>query len=286
MIFQNVMVFGAGTMGAGIAQTCALAGADVTLCDPSPDALRRGQRIIEADLKKGVELKKITAEQETAARNRLKYEGGLADCTGAELVIEAIPEELKAKRELFVRLDKELPPPTILATNTSTLSVTAIAAVTRFPDRVCGLHFLNPAQRMKPVEVVAAMQTAPDVIERCRQFIGEIGKEPIVAKDTPGFVVNRCIQPLFGEALRCLNENVAEVQEIDEILRLGGFTAGAFELLDRIGVDTFYVTTRAIWEGMFHDSRYRPHIIHRKMIEAGHLGRKAGRGFYEYPDVQ
>lgn len=286
LTFSKVTVFGAGTMGAGIAQVCAAAGINVTICDPSPEAIKRAQKSIEADLKTGVELKKITREQESEIRTRIRYVSGMGDCSDADLVIEAVFERLDVKQELFVRLDSQLPPAAVIATNTSSLSVTAIAAKTRFPDRVCGLHFFNPAARMKLVEVVAAQQTAAEVIERCVSFVREIGKEPARVQDTPGFVVNRCARPFYGEALRCLGEGIADVKTIDRILREGGgFKMGAFELIDLIGVDINYATTRSIWEGYFHDPRYAPHIIQKKMVEAGRLGRKSGRGFYEYPDA-
>lgn len=287
MTFQTITVFGAGTMGAGIAQVCALAGARVALCDPSPEALRRAQKFVEADLKRGVELKKLAPEDERAARERLRYEGGLYDCAASDLVIEAIFERLDVKQELFSRLDGQLEPSAVLATNTSSLSVTAIAAKTRFPERVCGLHFFNPAPRMKLVEVVAAAQTAEEVIGRCAAFVREIGKEPVRVQDSPGFIVNRCARPFYGEALRCLGEQAADVPTIDKIFREGGgFKMGPFELMDLIGIDINYAATRAVWEGYFHDPRYRPHLIQKKMLEAGRLGRKSGRGFYEYPDVK
>lgn len=287
MTFQTITVFGAGTMGAGIAQVCAQAGAQVVLCDPSPDAIRRAQKAIEADLKKGVEIKKLAAEDERAARERLRYESGLYDCSKSDLVIEAIFERLDVKQELFSRLDNQLDPSAVLATNTGSLSVTAIAAKTRFPDRVCGLHFFNPAPRMKLVEVVAAAQTAEDVINQCMAFVRDLGKVPVRVQDSPGFIVNRCARPFYGEALRCLGEQLADVAAIDKIFcEGGGFKMGPFELMDLTGIDINYAATRSVWEGYFHDSRYRPHLILKKMLEAGRLGKKSGRGFYEYPDVK
>jgi 3-hydroxybutyryl-CoA dehydrogenase len=286
LTFPKITVFGAGTMGAGIAQVCAAAGIAVTVCDPSPDAIKRAQKAVDADLKTGMDLKKITREQEQEIRSHISYISGMGDCGEADLVIEAVFERLDVKYDLFARLDAQLPPPAVLATNTSSLSVTSIAAKTRFPDRVCGLHFFNPAARMKLVEVVAAQQTAPGVIERCVNFVREIGKEPARVQDTPGFIVNRCARPFYGEALRCLGEGVADVMTIDRILREGGgFKMGAFELMDMIGIDINYATTRSIWEGYFHEQRFTPHIIQKKMVEAGRLGRKSGRGFYEYPDA-
>jgi 3-hydroxybutyryl-CoA dehydrogenase len=287
VVQSRIAVFGAGTMGAGIAQICLFSGAKVTLCDPSPDAQKRAQKSIEAEIKRLAAEKKLTKDEEHEIRARLRFAGGLVDCEGADLVIEAVFERLDVKQELFSRLDQHLAPPAILATNTSALSVTAIASKTRFSDRVCGLHFFNPPAKMKLVEVVAAEQTSSDTVEHALSFVREIGKEPIRVEDTPGFVVNRCARPFYGEALRCLGEGIADVQTIDRILREGGgFKSGPFEELDRIGLDMDYGINRAIYEGCFRDGRFRPHLIEKKMVEAGRLGRKSGRGFYEYPDAQ
>ena len=283
LTFPTIAVVGAGTMGAGIAQVCAQAGCAVTVYEASPDVTKRAQKAIEADLKKGVELKKLSKEQETL--ERIRYAMILSECAGCELVIEANNPNRARNDVIVARLESMFPPPTVLATNTSSLSVTAIAGKLRFPDRVCGLHFFNPPTRMKLVEIVQAHQTSNDTMERCLKFTQEIGKEPVTVQDSPGFIVNRCARPFYGEALRCLGEGIADVQIIDRIMKEGGgFKMGPFELMDLIGIDINYAATRSIWEGYFHDARYRPHLIQKRMVDAGQLGRKTGRGFYEYPD--
>jgi 3-hydroxybutyryl-CoA dehydrogenase len=270
LIFNRITVFGAGTMGTGIAQVCANAGARVTVCDVSPEAVKRAQKTLDAE-----------------ARDKIEFCSALMDTAEADLVIEAVTERMEIKQDLFARLDGQLPPTTILATNTGTLSVTAIAAKTRFPERVCGLHFFNPPQQSKLVEIVDARQTAAEVLDRCVAFVRELEREPILAQDAPGFVVTRCSRPFFNEALHCLEAGLADVPTIDEILRVGGgFAAGPFEEMDQAGLDAVHAITRAMWEGSFHAPRFRPHLTLRKLVEAGYLGVKTGRGFYEHRDVQ
>ena len=286
LTFQNIAIFGAGTMGTAVGQLCVLAGANVTLCDSSPEAIRRAQKSIEADLKRAVAQGRLKDSEEDAARSRLRFESGLVECSGSDLVIETVFEKLDAKQDLLARLESQLGPSAIMATGTNTLSVTAIAAKTRFPERVCGLHFFNPVESIRVVEIVAALQTGRETLDLCSRFIRDLDRQPIIVQDSPGFVVHRCLRPFFAEALRCLHEDVADVRTIDRILREGGgFERGPFEQMDAAGLDTTYAVWRAMWDGFFHDSRFRPHPILKKMIEAGRLGRKSGRGFYEHPNA-
>jgi 3-hydroxybutyryl-CoA dehydrogenase len=283
--FNKISVLGLGAMGTGIAQICAQAGSSVVAYDAFPDAVRQVPKRIEKDLKKAVELGKITSERAEETIERIAFTTQIEDCEGSELVIESVSEKLDLKIQVLSQLDERCPPPAIYATDTSSLSVTAIAAKSRFPERVCGMHFFHPVPRTKLVEIIATEFTDKSNIDLIKAYSLELGKTPVFAKDSPGFIVNRVARPYFGEALRCLDEGVADFALIDEILREGGgFKRGPFELMDLIGIDITYAVSKSIWEARFHDSRYRPHPIQKKMIEAGHIGKKSRRGFYEYSD--
>ncbi len=281
---STIGVAGAGTMGAGIAQLACLSGARTLLHDPVPEALERGLESIRRHLDRGVERGRLRAEDAAAASDRLEPAPDLENLAPCELVIEAAPERLELKHELFQRLSEEIvSAQCVLATNTSSLLVTAIAAGASGPERVVGMHFFNPAPVMALLEVVAGEQSDERALALARAAGEAMGKHVIVAADGPGFLVNRCNRPFGLEALRLLQERVAPIEQIDEICRLGGgFRMGPFELMDLVGVDTGLDVSRSFYEQSFGEPRWRPSPITVRTVAAGYRGRKAGRGYYDY----
>jgi len=284
-MIKHLGLVGAGTMGAGIAQVAALSKIDVALYDINAPLLRQALERIKGDFKRGVEKGKLTQEQTTEAFSRIHPRTRLSDLGHAEVIIEAAIEDLRIKKDLFRHLEADTKPSTLLATNTSSLSITAIASATQIPERVIGMHFFNPAHIMKLVEVVEGQKTSPETVQRATELAKHLGKTPVVAKDTPGFIVNRVARPFYGEALRLLGENVASVEEIDHIVKIeGGFTMGPFELMDLIGLDVNLSVTQSMYDQFFGEPRYRPHPIQKRMVESGMLGKKSGQGFYTYSE--
>ncbi|HET8626188.1 MAG TPA: 3-hydroxyacyl-CoA dehydrogenase [Thermomicrobiales bacterium] len=277
-------VVGAGTMGAGIAQLAASRGDAVVLYDVGEDLLARAREGIGARYARDVERGRQTREEADAALGRIRATTRLADVAGAQAVIEAAPEDLALKREIFAELDRLCPPETILASNTSSLSITSIAAACRHPARVAGMHFFNPAPVLPLVEVISGAATAEATAEAVAALARRLGKTPVRALDTPGFIVNRVARPFYGEALRILDEGIAGPAEIDRIVRSAGFRMGPFELMDLIGVDVNFAVTRSIYEATFQEPRYRPSPLQARLVAAERLGRKSGRGFYRYED--
>jgi 3-hydroxybutyryl-CoA dehydrogenase len=272
-------VVGAGTMGAGICQLGCAAGMTVLLHDPLEDALGRGAERVRSGLRKWIEKGRAGGD----SLDRLRPAASLDELRGCELVIEAAPERADLKRELFASLSEVCGPETVLATNTSSIPVTSLAGAAVRPENVVGMHFFNPPPLMKLLEVIRADQTGAAALEVARATGEAMGKQVIVAADGPGFLVNRCGRPFAGEALRLLQERVASHEQIDRICRMGGgFRMGPFELMDLVGVDVGYAVARSFTELSFGEARWKPSPIQARMVDAGRLGRKTGRGYYDY----
>jgi 3-hydroxybutyryl-CoA dehydrogenase len=279
----TIGIIGAGTMGGGIAQVAALSGFEVVLYDVSPEALKACMERIRADLRRSMQKGTASASGATEALTRIRPRRSFNDMGAADLVIEAAAEDLGVKKEIFRALDQIVAPRAVLATNTSSLSITSIGSLTRTPESVVGMHFFNPPVQMKLVEIVRGSRTSDETVSLVRETALAMGKTPVFCSDTPGFIVNRVARPFYGEALRILGESSATAEQIDRIVKLsGGFRMGPFELMDLIGIDVNYAVTQSVYEQTFQEPRFRPHPIQRRMVEAGTLGRKTGRGFYPY----
>ncbi|HEY2004938.1 MAG TPA: 3-hydroxyacyl-CoA dehydrogenase NAD-binding domain-containing protein, partial [Solirubrobacteraceae bacterium] len=275
-------VVGAGTMGAGIAQLASRTGARTLLHDPDPAALERGAEAIRARLQRGAERGRWTEEEATRAAGALEPVASLEEFAPCGLVIEAAPERLELKRELFAALAEVVGDQCVLATNTSSLLVTALASAAGDASRVVGMHFFNPPPVMRLLEVVAGVQSSQRAVAVARAVGEAMGKEVIIAADGPGFIVNRCNRPFGLEALKLLQERIADASEIDRAVRQGaGFRMGPFEVMDLVGVDVGFDVARSFYEQSFGEPRWRPSPITVRTIAAGRLGRKSGRGFYE-----
>lgn len=280
---RTVAVLGAGTMGRGIAQVAAAQGDTVVLFDTFHGALESARITLDTTFARLVEKGTYTKEEAAGILGRINFTGELLDCRDAALTIEAIVEEIAAKRELFQAVAAVVKKDAVIATNTSSLSVTALAAGCLVPERFLGIHFFNPAPLMKLVEVVPALQTSAHVVERAEAIVAGWKKEVVRVKDSPGFLVNRVARPFYTEAFRILEERIATVPQIDTAMREhGGFKMGPFELIDLIGCDINLAVTRHIFAESAFEPRYKPSITQQRMIDAGWLGKKTGRGFYRY----
>ena len=279
---RTVGVCGAGLMGNGIAQTCAAAGFNVVLMEVAEEPLRRGVTSITKSLDKFVEKGKLAQQERDATVARIKPTTKVADLAGCDLIIEAIVENVEVKTKLFTQLDELLAPDAIICTNTSSLCVIELAAKTKRPNRVAGLHFFNPVPIMKLVEVVKTIATTQDVIDALFVFSKKLGKEPILAQDTPGFVVNRLLIPYLLYAIRCYEGGLASKEDIDKGMKLGcGYPMGPLELLDFVGLDTTYFIANIMFDEFKDPAMAAPPLL-KRMVLAGRFGRKSGKGFYEY----
>ncbi len=281
MNIQSVCVCGAGTMGSGIAQVCAQSGLSVVLYDLNDAVLAKGKESIEKNLDYLVSRNKITAEEKARIYSHIQFTRQLNDCV-ADLVIEAIVEKVETKIALFNQLAEVNHSETIFATNTSSLSVSVIAAGVMHPQRVVGMHFFNPAPLMKLVEVVKGSQTSDSVVNTIIDLTRTLGKTPVVCKDAPGFIVNHVARPYYLESLRILEMGHSDVQTIDTLLEATGFKMGPFRLMDLIGNDVNYAVSKSVYEQMGKPERLMPSPIQQQKVESGQLGKKAGKGYYEY----
>jgi 3-hydroxybutyryl-CoA dehydrogenase len=281
MEIKRVVIAGSGTMGNGIAQVCALAGLETLLYDIDTALLIKAENTVVKNLNKAVELGKLPQDKLQTTLSCINYTTKFENLM-ADLIIEAIPEKLLLKQDFFQKIAKQNKDNAILATNTSSIPITAIASAIPQPERVIGIHFFNPAHIMKLVEVISGEATSEEVSKCCVEFVEKLGKKPVLAKDSPGFIVNRVARHYYVEALKLMEEGVADFETIDLIMESQGFKMGPFKLMDLIGVDTNYSVTESMFELFNYENRFRPVRTQKQKVLAGFHGRKTGRGFYKY----
>lgn len=282
MAFERIGVVGCGLMGSGIAEVAARSGYATAVREVSPELVARGRARIEASMRTAVEKGKLAAAERDAALARLRFTTEVEELAGCDLVVEAATENPPLKKELFAALDRACPPATILASNTSSIPIIELAAVTRRPERVVGLHFFNPVPVMKLVEVIRTIRSAEEVVAAARAFGESLGKRPILAKDRAGFIVNVLLVPYLLDAVRLVEQGVATREDVDEGMRLGcGYPMGPLQLLDFVGIDTTCAIAEILFEE-FKEPRFAPPTLLKQMTIAGWHGRKSGRGFYDY----
>lgn len=281
-MIKEIGVVGAGTMGNGIAQVASRAGLSVVMHDVNDDFLGRGMSAIDKSLQRDVDKQRTTAEEKGQILSRIKPSTELTDLSNTGFVVEAVTENLAVKSDLFARLDRIVPEDVILASNTSSISITKLAAATSRPDRFIGMHFMNPVPVMKLVEIIRGIATSDETYSITRELVMSMSKTPVEVNDSPGFVSNRVLMPMINEAIFALYEGVGSVEAIDQIMKLGmNHPMGPLQLADFIGLDVCLAIMNVLYDG-FNDSKYRPCPLLRKYVDAGWLGRKSGKGFYEY----
>ena len=283
---MKIGIIGSGTMGAGIAQVAAQAGNNVVVIDTNETVLNKAKHSLQNTLSKLTEKGKLSAEKAAGIFSLISWELSINKLNESDLVIEAIVERLDIKQTLFAALEHIVSEQCILASNTSSLSVTSIASACNLPQRVIGIHFFNPAPVMELVEIVPALQTSQDIVTKSIAMIDSWNKKTVRTKDTPGFIVNRIARPFYSEAIRLYDEGVASIETIDHAMKVyGGFRMGPFELMDLIGHDVNYAVTETVWSSFYFDPRYTPSFTQKRLVEAKWFGRKSGRGFYDYADT-
>ena len=278
---MKIGVIGAGVMGRGIAQVSAMAGHSVVLFDINHEMLEVAQHAIDKNLTKAIDLNKINSQEKGSTQKRIQFSNSIADVK-VDLVIEAIVEKIEVKLKVFNDLAEINKEDTVYASNTSSIPLTQIAAGFKYPSRMVGIHFFNPAHIMKLVEVIRAEQTDPQVLDQAISYVSSVRKKFIIAADSPGFIVNRVARHFYVEGLKVLEENVASHEVIDELIRSSGFKMGPFELMDLIGVETNLSVTESMYKLFNYDQKFRPNRIQQKKVQAGYFGRKSGQGFYSY----
>ena len=280
-----ISVIGAGAMGSGIAQVAASNDSEVTIVDSSPQALENSQSKLKSILNRLVEKGKINKEESQHIISNINWSSEMNEISNSNLVIEAIVENMEIKQILFSQMESLVSDDCILATNTSSLSVAGIASVCNNPSRIMGIHFFNPAPLMKLVEVIPTNETDGDLLKEVKSILEGWGKTVVTAKDTPGFIVNRVARPFYGEALKIYEEGIADFATVDWAMKkFGGFRMGPFELMDYIGNDVNYSATKAVYDGTNHDPRYKPSATQKKLMDEGLLGRKSGKGYFDYSE--
>lgn len=280
---EIIGILGAGAMGSGIAQVAASCGHEVVICDNLTPALSKSSKRIQATLKTLVDKEKMTDSDAYSLFSRIRFTDHMSDFRDCTIVIEAIMEDIEQKQIAFKSIEAIVGPETLIASNTSSLSISAMGAQMQHPERILGVHFFNPAPLMRLVEIIPALQTETRFVEQARRLINSWGKTTVIARDTPGFIVNRVARPFYGEALRILDEGIADVATIDWAMRdLGGFRMGPFELMDFIGNDINYTVTETVFTSFYYDPRYKPSFTQKRLVDAQYFGQKTGRGFYDY----